>query len=64
MEPPCVYVPLGPNSLFTILYCNTSVLCYCASVLTFRHHASYIWHRPTAIPQSTLFIYLFNKYII
>jgi len=31
--------------------------------LTFRHHASYIQDRRTATPQSTLFIYLVNKYI-
>jgi len=33
-------------------------------ILTFRHHASYIQDRRTAIPQSALFIYLVNKYII
>jgi len=32
--------------------------------LTFMHHASYIQDRRTATPQSTLFIYLVNKYII
>jgi len=32
-------------------------------LLTFRHHASYIYDRRTAIPQSTLFIYSVNKYI-
>jgi len=31
--------------------------------LTFRHHASYIQDSCTATPQSTLFIYLVNKYI-
>ena len=31
--------------------------------LTFRHHASYIQDRRIATPQSTLFIYLVNKYI-
>ena len=31
--------------------------------LTFMHHASYIQDRRTATPQSTLFIYLVNKYI-
>ena len=32
-------------------------------ILTFRHRASYIYNRRTATPQSTLFIYLVNKYI-
>jgi len=31
--------------------------------LTFRHHASYIYDRRTANPQSKFFIYLVNKYI-
>ena len=31
--------------------------------LTFSHHVSYIQDRRTATPQSTLFIYLVNKYI-
>ena len=35
-----------------------------ASGLTFRHQAFYIQNRPTATPQSALFIYLVNKYII
>jgi len=34
-----------------------------SSALTFRHHASYIKDRRIATPQSTLFIYLVNKYI-
>ena len=33
------------------------------TTLTFRHHASYICDRRTATPQSTLFMYLVNKYI-
>ena len=31
--------------------------------LTFRHHASYIYDRCTATPQSTLFVHSVNKYI-
>jgi len=31
--------------------------------LTFRHHASHVKDKRTATPQSTLFMYIVNKYI-
>jgi len=42
---------------------TTTVLTTHRCILTFRHHASYIWDRRAAPPHSPLFIYLVNKYI-
>jgi len=55
-----VWKPRGLSGTVTE---DSDVLSVSKFYLTFRHHASYIQDRRTATLQSTLFIYLVNKYI-
>jgi len=57
---PCVTVC---HHISTEVYLLRNVL-HVMCRLTCRHHASYIYGRRTATPQSALFIYIVNKYII